>query len=312
MISVNREAAPICGEMIERKKELGIGVDELSNGTTVIDAGIGVSGGLSAGKLYTEACLGGLAELNFTKDKRLRVHLVIDRPAIACMASQYAGWRISVGDYFAMGSGPARALARVEDLYDDLDYEDDSESAVIALETREMPSVEVADFVAEKCGIEPKELQILVAPTASIVGSVQISSRVVETGVHKLHELGFDVKRIISASGSAPVAPVAKDDLTAMGMTNDCSLYGGRTIYFVDAEDSEIEEVMEEVPSSSSDDYGLPFIEVFEKYDRDFYKIDARLFSPAEVTINNVRTGKVFSSGRINEKVLQKSLGSSP
>ncbi|KXB03009.1 N(5),N(10)-methenyltetrahydromethanopterin cyclohydrolase [candidate division MSBL1 archaeon SCGC-AAA261F19] len=308
MISVNGEAAPICGEMVERKGELGIGVDELGNGATVIDAGIEALGGLSAGKLYTEACLGGLAEVNFTKDKRLRVHLIVDRPAIACMASQYAGWRISVGDYFAMGSGPARALARVENLYDDLDYGDDSDSAVIALETREMPSVEVADFVAEKCGIEPRDLRILVAPTASIVGSVQISSRVVETGVHKLHELGFDVKRIISASGSAPVAPVAKDDLTAMGMTNDCSLYGGRTIYFVDAEDSEIGEVIEEMPSSSSEDYGSPFIEVFEKYDRDFYKIDARLFSPAEVTINNVRTGRVFSSGSINEEVLQKSL----
>lgn len=309
MISVNRKAARICDEMIERREEFGVGVNEMANGSMVIDAGIESLGGLGAGRFFSEACLGGLAQVNFTKDRRLQVNLSVDRPAIACMASQFAGWEISVGDYFAIGSGPARALARVEDLYDDLDYQDDSDLAVIALETGQTPTNEVADFIAEKCGVDPVDLKILAAPTASIVGSVQISSRVVETGVHKLHELDFDIERIISASGSAPIAPVARNDLEAMGMTNDCSLYGGRTIYFVDSEDSEVEEVIDEVPSSSSKDYGFPFLEIFERYDRDFYKVDPGLFSPAEVTINNVRSGKVFTAGRVNEEVLEKSLG---
>jgi methenyltetrahydromethanopterin cyclohydrolase len=310
MISVNEGAAKIVEEMIERKEELGIEVSKLENGTTVIDAGIKSRGGATAGIYYAKACMGAPSEISLSMDRRLMVHVFVDNPMIACMASQFAGWAVKVGDYFAMGSGPARALARVEEkLYESLGYRDEFDKAVIALETRKIPEKMVADFIAVKCGVDPKNLYILLAPTASVVGSVQISARVVETGIHKLHELGFDLRRVISGSGSAPVAPVAKNDLEAMGKTNDCVLYGGRTQYFVSAEDSELEGLIGEVPSCASKDYGSTFLELFEKYDRDFYKMDPKLFSPAEVTINNVRTGSIFHAGSLNEEVLKKSLG---
>lgn len=309
MISVNRRATEIVKQMIQDKEELGIEVLSLGDGATVIDAGIKAPGGIIAGKLFSEACLGGLGEVSLGGEKRLQAHVFVDRPAIACMGSQFAGWMIKVGEYFAMGSGPARARARLEKVFDEIGYRDDFEGAVVALETRKLPDEKVADYIAEKCAISPNDLYILVAPTASIVGSIQISARVVETGVHKLHEVGFDIRKIISGGGSAPVAPVAKNDLEAMGRTNDCILYGGRTEYFVAAEDSEVEKVIADVPSSSSRDYGAPFLEVFERYNRDFYKVDPKLFSPAEVTINNVKTGKIFHAGYINEEVLKKSLG---
>ena len=309
LISVNRRAAGIVEQMIHDKEELGIEVFSLGNGATVIDAGVKTAGGVRAGKRFSEACLGGLGEVFFTTEKRFQVHVFVDRPAIACMGSQFAGWMIKVGDYFAMGSGPARARARQEKLFDEIGYEDDFEKAVIALETRKIPGEKVADFIVGKCNLSPKDLYILVAPTASIVGSIQISARVVETGVHKLHEIGFDIGKIASGSGSAPIAPVAKNDLEAMGKTNDCILYGGRTEYFVTAEDSEIEKMISDIPSSSSRDYGVPFLEVFERHNRDFYKVDPKLFSPAEVTINNIRTGSVFHAGHVNEEVLMKSLG---
>jgi methenyltetrahydromethanopterin cyclohydrolase len=309
LMSVNKRAIDIVERMIEEKEEIGIEVLTLGDGATVIDAGVRAPGGMRAGKLFSEACLGGLGEVSLGKEKRLQVHVFVDRPAIACMGSQFAGWMVKVGEYFAMASGPARAKARQEKIFDELGYRDDFNGALIALETRKLPDERVADFISEKCGISPKDLYILVAPTASIVGSIQISARVVETGVHKLHEVGFDIHKIISGSGSAPVAPVAKNDLEAMGKTNDCILYGGRTEYFVAAEDSEVEKVIASVPSSSSTDYGAPFLEVFERYDRDFYKVDPKLFSPAEVRINNVKTGKIFHAGYVNEEVLRKSLG---
>lgn len=310
MISVNERASKIADEMIQDGEELGVKVLKLKNGTVVIDAGIKARGSLKAGKYFSEACLGGLGDINLCMKERLHVHVNVDHPAISCMASQFAGWAIKVEDYFAMGSGPARALARVEEkLFRELKYEDRCEKAVITLETRKIPNEKVADFIAEKCGVRPNSLYILAAPTASVVGSIQISARVVETGVHKLHELGFDMGKIICGSGSAPIAPVAKNDLEAMGKTNDCVLYGGRTMYFVDADDSEVEKVIDEVPSSASKDYGLPFLELFEKYDRDFFKIDPKLFSPAEITVSNTRTGGVFHSGGINEEILRKSLG---
>jgi len=310
MISVNERASKIIDEMIQGREELGVEVLKLKNGAVVIDAGIKARGSLKAGKYFSEVCLGGLGSVNLCMEERLHVHVNVDHPAISCMASQFAGWAIKVEDYFAMGSGPARALARVEEkLFRELKYEDKCEKAVITLETRKIPDEKVADFIAQKCRLKPNNLYILAAPTASVVGSIQISARIVETGVHKLHELGFDMGKIICGSGSAPIAPVAKNDLEAMGKTNDCVLYGGRTMYFVDADDSEVEKIINEVPSKASKDYGLPFLELFEKYDRDFFKIDPKLFSPAEITVSNTRTGSVFHSGGTNEEILRKSLG---
>ena len=310
MISVNERASKIADEMIQDGEELGVKVLKLKNGAVVIDAGIKARGSLKAGKYFSEVCLGGLGNVDLCMEERPQVYVNVDHPAISCMASQFAGWVIKVEDYFAMGSGPARALARVEEkLFKELKYEDSFEKAVITLETRKIPNEKVADFIAQKCGVKPNSLYILAAPTASVVGSIQISARIVETGVHKLHELGFDMGKIICGSGSAPIAPVGKNDLEAMGKTNDCMLYGGRTIYFVDADDSEVEKVIGEVPSSASKDYGQPFLEIFEKYNRDFYKIDPKLFSPAEITVSNTRTGGVFHSGGINGEILRKSLG---
>ncbi|KXA94650.1 hypothetical protein AKJ65_03805 [candidate division MSBL1 archaeon SCGC-AAA259E19] len=309
MKSLNQRAKIITEKIIEEEDSIGVNSFSLENGTKVLDLGVEEDGGLKAGRYLSEACMSGLGEVNYTQDKRPKVHVTVDEPVLACMASQYAGWSIEVGDYSAMGSGPARALAKVEDLFEEFDYEDPSGSGVLTLEGREFPDEEVSAYIAEKCNIDTDQLYLLVAPTASIVGSVQISARVVEAGIHKLHTLGFDMEKIISGNGSAPIAPIADNDLVAMGKTNDCTLYGGRAIYYVDAEDSEIEEVIDDLPSCASEDYGRPFLEIFEEYDRDFFEIDPNLFSTAEITINNVNTGSVFKVGEVNEEVLEKSLG---
>lgn len=310
MVSVNEKAAEIAKKMVLSKDELKVGVRKLENGALIVDCGVDEYGGIMAGKLFSEACMGGLATVEFSYgDYGMHVNVSTDYPKEACMASQYAGWKIETGDFSAMGSGPARSLARDEKLFKELGYKDDCKEGVIALETRTSPSEEVAAYIAEKAGIKPDGLYILVAPTASVVGSIQISARVVETGLHKLHEVGFSLDAVLSGFGNCPVAPVAKKDLKAMGITNDCILYGGQTRYFVNCEDSEIESIIEKVPSSSSEDYGLPFYETFKKYDKDFYKIDPHLFSPAEIFVNNIKTGKTYHAGKINEDVLKKSLG---
>jgi methenyltetrahydromethanopterin cyclohydrolase len=210
-----------------------------------------------------------------------------------------------------MGSGPARALARVEKkLYAHLGYEDDAKVGVILLETREVPSEKVTQYIADKCKIATSDLYCILAPTACIVGSVQVSARVVEVGMHKLHEVGFDLDRVRSGYGVAPVAPVAKKDARAMGITNDCILYGGRTFYFVRSDDKDLEDVIKKVPSSSSEQYGQPFYDLFKSVGNDFYKVDPLLFSPAEITFNHIESGKTFHAGKLNPEVLKQSLES--
>ena len=313
--SVNKGALEIVNTILDEKDSLDCKVSENKNGTTVIDAGIDCMGTAELGRLIGETCLGGLGSVKlntmFIGDLELPAVIVgSDYPKIACLASQYAGWIIKVGKYFAMGSGPARALARAEKkLYEGLKYKDRAKKGVIVLESREKPSEEVTEYIAEKCRIASSNLYCIVVPTASIAGSVQISSRIVDVGMHKLQALGFDPEKVRRGYGVAPIAPVAKNDRKAMGVTNDCILYGGRTFYFVKSEDDNLQEMVEKVPSSTSNQYGQHFYDLFKNVGFDFYKVDPLLFSPAEVTINHIETGKIYHAGTLNSEILKQSLG---
>jgi methenyltetrahydromethanopterin cyclohydrolase len=321
MISVNRRAAAIVEQMIGEREALGIGMTLLQNGATVIDAGVEVPGSLEAGRLFACASMGGLGQVSFAQqaldgyesDRNSgfwmpAVSVNVSYPHIACMASQYAGWAVKLRQYSAIGSGPARALYGGEEIFRRLHYRDQAETAILLLEGSRLPDEDAAAFVAEKCGVSPERVTLLVAPTASLAGSVQIAARSAETGLHKMMELGFDVRWVTAASGLCPLAPVAGDDLHAIGRTNDAILYGARVYYAVAAEDEVLDALIDKIPSAASQDYGRPFYELIKRYDGDFYRIDPLLFSPAQVEINNLNSGRVFRAGRLNLPLLQASL----
>jgi methenyltetrahydromethanopterin cyclohydrolase len=100
---------------------------------------------------------------------------------------------------------------------------------------------------------------------------------------------------------------VSKTDPEAIGRTNDAVLYGGQVELTIDAPDDELEAIVERVPSSSSDDHGEPFGTVLEKAEWDFYKIDPLLFSPAEVRLVSVASGRSFHAGSVDVDVLERS-----
>ncbi len=313
-LSVNRRALKIVQHMIADAHALAISVTTLPNGTTILDAGIHVSGSMEAGRLLSEVCMGGLGRVQFCEfshdDLWLPgVNVSVSHPPVACMASQYAGWAIQADDFFAMGSGPARSLYANESLFERLTYRDQANAAILMLEGPSLPSEAIANQIAEKCQVAADRLYLLVAPTASLVGSIQIAARVVETGLHKMVEMDFDVNAVISGFGISPLPPVAKDDLGAIGRSNDGVLYGGRAWYTVNTDDRLLEAVIERLPSSASADYGTPFQELFQRHNGNFYQIDPLLFSPAEVHINNLASGRTFRAGRINREMLQQTFG---
>lgn len=313
MVSVNLRALAIVQQMIKDADALNVAVSRLDNGTVLVDAGITAPGSLEAGLLFARVCLGGLGTVSFCQlpfgDAWLPgVTVSVSHPVVACMASQYAGWAVKAEGFFAMASGPARALYAGEPLFEHLEYRDQADVAVLTLEGRELPPVEAADKVAGKCGVAPDQVYLLIAPTASLVGSVQVAARVVETGLHKMHEVGYPIDTVIAGIGTCPLASIAKKDLHAIGRTNDAVLYGGRAWYTVRTEDAQIEELIERLPSSSSRDYGTLFYDLFKRYDGDFYKIDPLLFSPAEVYINNVTSGRTFQAGAVDPGLIRASL----
>jgi methenyltetrahydromethanopterin cyclohydrolase len=313
-LRMNEAATEIADSMVDQAELLRIRTERLPSGARVIDAGVQTDGGIGAGLALSRICMGGLGQVACTPvqiGSQSYPGLIVwtDHPAIACMASQYAGWAISVGKFFAMGSGPLRAHARVErELFEKLNYEEQADEGVLVMEGRSLPTDEVAAWVADKARLDPSRLTFVVAPTASMAGGVQISARIIETGLHKMETLGFDVRRVVSALGTAPLPPVANNDLRAIGRTNDCILYGGQARYTVRAGDLELETLAEQVPASASRDYGTPFYEIFQRYGGDFYKIDPLLFSPAEVWLTSTETGRTFHAGRLNPDILEASL----
>jgi methenyltetrahydromethanopterin cyclohydrolase len=314
-LSLNDRAHALADQLAGDAEALGVAVATLFNGTRIIDCGAHAAGGFDAGRRFAEICMAGLGSVTYAPlvlDGRWLpgVTVTTDRPAVACLAAQYAGWRLDYEGYFAMGSGPGRALIHAEELYDDLEWDEHASAAVLCLETREAPSVQVADFVAQRAGVPASALTLLMAPTASVAGGVQIAARVVETALHKLHELDFDVRRVVAGFGSCPLPPVAGDDMAALGRTNDAVLYGGQVHLTVAAEDDDddaLRELVQRLPASASSDYGEPFADVLKAANFDFYAIDPLLFSPAQIRLTSVASGRSFEAGAVNLEVLERS-----
>lgn len=197
-----------------------------------------------------------------------------------------------------------RAARGREELFNEIGCREKAELAVGVLESAQLPPPAVCTDLAEQAGVDASRLTLAIAPTASLAGTIQIVARSVETALHKMHELRFDLLRVVSGFGTAPLAPVAKNDLAGIGRTNDAVLYGGEVTLWVTGDDESLEEIGPKIPSCGSPDFGEPFLSIFERYDRDFYRIDPLLFSPARVTLNNLETGRVLSFGDVRADIL--------
>lgn len=312
MPTLNERAHELCDATVADVEQLSIAVSTLACGTRLIDCGVQVIGSLEAGRRLAHICLSGHGDVFISatdKDSPTSqsVRVATNAPIAACMASQYAGWEVKGEKFFAMGSGPMRAAACREKLFEEIGNCEQPDVCVGVLESRKFPPDDVCSNVAEKCGIKPDKLTLLVAPTSSIAGTVQIVARSVETALHKLHVLGFDLSRIVSGIGKAPLPPVAADDLVAIGRTNDAILYGGDVMLSVRGDDASIAEIGPRVPSNSSPDYGRPFAEIFARYNQDFYRIDPLLFGPGLVKFVNVETGQRHQFGQLSPQVLVES-----
>lgn len=312
--SVSARAAKIVDEIAANADALRINVSTGSLGERLIDMGGNALGCLEAGRLLGEVCMGGLGKVDFTKSSGvanwpLGVVVSSTNPVIACLGSQYAGWTITddASGFFALGSGPARALSRVEELYKELGYVDHCPKASLVIEGDKAPPPAVIEKVAAACGVAPSGLTILFAPTWSLAGTVQIAARVLEVSIHKAHALHFPLENVLDGTGTCPIAPPFPDFVKAMGRTNDAIIYGGRIHLFVKGSDAEAQKLAEGLPSSSSSAYGKPFADIFSEVNGDFYKIDAMLFSPASVTVSNVETGKSFHTGKLAPEIVDAS-----
>jgi methenyltetrahydromethanopterin cyclohydrolase len=313
--SVNGNARPLVERLLREADALGVSVQRDASGVCIVDGGIGAAGSIAAGLLIGEICMGGLGSVRWRSGDGwpawLEVHSA--QPVLACLASQYAGWSLSASKeetggkkFFALGSGPARALACKEPLFAELGYRDRADHGVLVLEVDKPPPRIVLDKVLRDCALAAEALTIVLTPTTSLAGTTQVVSRVLEVALHKAHVLHFDLAHIVEGSASAPLPAPSPDGVQAMGRTNDAILYGGRVHLNVCGSDDAARALAEQLPSRNSRDFGKSFAEIFKAVEYDFYRIDPALFAPAEVWVSNLDSGSTFHAGGIDMALLQK------
>ncbi|MFX1308669.1 MAG: methenyltetrahydromethanopterin cyclohydrolase [Promethearchaeota archaeon] len=326
-VKINELAKQIVEDLIENKEIYKTEVYTLENGATILDM---TNASWSGGKLVGEICMGGLGNIDFSYynlDGHFipSVNVYTSEPIISCIASQLAGWNVKLKKeiekdgqikkkvmFQSLGSGPARSKSKVEKIFEELNYTDDSNCAVIVFETPKLPNEEVMDIIANKCGVDTSDTYAVCAPTSCLTGSIQVAARIVETGIHKLHEIKFPLNLIRDGFGTATIAPIAKDDLGAMGRTNDSISAAGLTYYTINVEkerEGELFELLKKAPANTSPSYGKPFLETFKAANYNFYDIDPGLFAPAKYTITNTKTGNTITVGKVNNELLKQSYG---
>jgi methenyltetrahydromethanopterin cyclohydrolase len=298
--------------MVSDAASLRIGISRGARGERVIVAGAAVTGGIAAGVALAGICMGGLGDIQIAPETGIAnwpwtAVVRSSQPVIACLGSQYAGWSLSHGDYFAMGSGPARALAQKEEVFAHIGYGDRAETATIVLEAAAPPPPEIIGKIASDCGVAPDKITVIYAPTQSLAGSAQVVARVLEVALHKAHTLNFPLGAIVDGMASAPLAPPHPEFVTAMGRTNDAIIYGGRVHLFVKGSAAAARRLAEDLPRRGSRDYRHPFAQIFKRFNGDFYAIDPLLFSPAEAIVTALESGETFRSGGVNRALLDAS-----
>jgi methenyltetrahydromethanopterin cyclohydrolase len=299
---LNDRALQLTGGFLTEAEDMACEINKLPCGAILFDAGVIARGGFRIGIKMAEIGTAGLATINLVSTKLDEniwpsVEISTDFPLEACFLAQSANWLIEKEGFRAMGSGPACLLNPRLKIGQEFGYNEEAGNAVLVLEGRQLPNDAIASGLAAECNLKGRSLRMIIAPTSSMAGSVQIAARSIETALHKMHHLGLDITKVKYGIGSCPIAPPTGDDFTSLGRTNDAMMFGSRVWLTVEGvNNAELTEWAKKIPSSCSPGYGDPFLETLKKAG-DFYKIDPGLFAPAEITLSSLSSGFIVQAG---------------
>lgn len=320
MISLNKNVEKKVQYIIDNAEALGCSYHTLSNGAHIIDMGVNVKGSFEAARLFTEVNMADLGTVKYRDHvledgtSVLAIELMTSEVKQALKFSQIASYPLGkVGNICLIGSGPGRAIAQVEEDYcfEGESCQDDYGVVFLGVQGPVLPDEAMAEKVAADCNVSCDKIYFMAHKTNSIVASVQVAGRILEQTLHKImmKAQGTKIEESIEfAKGFALVAPVIEDEDEAMGRINDSLLYGGRSQYWLRCEDDEeIKKVLPTLVTEYSKDYGKLFKDLYLAADRDYYKMDLNIHSPAQVEIFNITTGNIFKAGAIREDIIAKS-----
>ncbi len=312
--SLNHTAVGIIKDAITRADEFQIRSWRAECGSTLVDMGLTCPGSWKAGQAFVEAGFGGMGKATYGKFDIgpftvPSIDVWVDHPVLAVVASQAGCWELGSGELAEIGSGPARAVA-LADRWAGHGYRDpDPSEVVVQLQTHRVPSDDLCRAVADACHLPPEKVYVVFAPTACLVGAIQVASRTVEQVMIKLFMRGFDIHSVKYGFGTAPVAPLVNDEAEVMGRANDALFYGATTVLYADVPDETISAIINNFcfDVNSGEFWGTPFASIFDHFHHNWFEVPDLVNSPAKVIINSLQTGHSFVGGQINREVLARS-----
>ncbi|WP_297870140.1 methenyltetrahydromethanopterin cyclohydrolase [uncultured Oscillibacter sp.] len=312
--SVNEAAACIIEEeILPKANRLNIEVVRLKNGAVVLDMGIRCKGGFRAGKYFAEVGMGGLGRLSFTMIQLERclvpgLRVFTENPGVCEMASYVAATKVPWKGDLQVISGPVRSIRGSDHFAQLVSYRDPTpQKAVAGVQTTEMPDEELAEGIAQACGISPNRLYIMAARTGCMVGAVQVCARNVEQAMPTVADRGFSMSQILEGNATTPLVSVVDDEAVAYGRVNDCLIYGQETNLTVRCADEAISAMLADIPFSKNQDvYGIPFQELFARCKNNWAYVPRDWDAPCKINFFNITTGNRFTTGRIGYETLEK------
>lgn len=316
-IGLNDSSLGLIKKLAKEADRYSLMVEKSESGATLIDAGLNAEGGFLAGVIVTEICLGGLGKAKVMpmqyEDLILpSIFVHTDHPVLSTVASQFAGWKINTGKFSAIASGPARALAlEPKDLFERIEYTEESNVAVLALETESKPSDDLIQEIAFKCKVAPANLFIVYFSSESLVGVMQISARTIEAGLFRLMSFGLNPWLVKHAWGCAPVGPIPP----VSEQKNDVVSYGGTAYYMLSYENDEqlrkwvmissassVKMVEEAIRLSAKNPLYAQILEDSIPLSK---TIEGDVFAPAVIVVSNSKTGKNLRAGKLDIEALK-------
>lgn len=291
---------------------LGLDVSFLGNDSRIIDCGVNTRGSVEAGRRITEISHGGMASARIEMVNvagHMLPKLWVDSwlPKLSAYGLQVSV-PLSEIDPAIRISGPIlarfahnRLHARRKDLLA-------AAWGIAVVESETLPTVEVAEALAELSGLPADHLLLLVVPTTSVAGVTQVAGRINESVVFTMEEsLGIDCSCVSQILGSVPIALSSSIGASSIVTPDDFIHYMGRICLTVDCSlDVDLANLASQLTFRSTPIYGTLFSELLASAGGVFEAIPGLidLNKVAQVTVIDQRSGAAFSAGECDESIL--------
>ena len=312
---LNPVAAHHLRNWIPRLATLGVSSEILPTGARLFDFS---AAGLNGGVLLAELSTAGFAQASFVSGVSdnspvTYVQVVCDQPCSGLILGQLAGRVVQTEDYFGFCSGSIRACFDSDPYRKHFNHGREAAAEVkVGVLEGPRPTESALAYLTQKSGAAAEsELCLAYAPSDSLASIVQVLARAAETGLKTLHETGYDVRKVVSAVGRAPLCPMAKDAANAFVVANSSIIYGGSVDLFVDDDLDALQVVGPKLPASASDAYGTGIADIYRSAGGDFSKMPPSIFRVGVVTLHSVRSGGRCSYGKLDQTSLNRDWSSS-